>query len=715
MTHHAVPGAWSSFTFGLPGQGVSIDSERNEVDVNADLLVAVSRGPDRVRALPFISDLSLSDIETELRDRQGQASEATPNTPQARWGFVRESEITRTLECCRDSYQHEDFVFRVISRPPVFPDLESEEGMAGAGSALNPSLLLELEVDNRGSSEEAFAFIGLAIFRERLRTLDGKLCGIGYSNQWVLGALPEPGLVSSLRDGAIARHVEQGTAVARHKGREGGILRRIPPGERAVLRCAFTFFRAGMVTQGVESRYAYTEHFQNAEQACYERLAQADVLLREATAFDQDARKRSGLELKRQIHAQAIRGYAANTQLAMVGQQTRFNVAEGCFYWRNTMDLCVDHLPFELEVNPWVVRNLMDQFLERYSYRDRLRFTDADELQPGGLSFAHDMGLATCYAPEGGGWYEQPGLVGCYSFMTQEELLNGIYLLCGYLRVQGSAPQPNARLAVLGELLESMERRDHFDPAKRDGILKGESDRVGEGAEITSYDALDHALMAARGNTYIAVKAWCAALLLETTFRQLQDFSSAERARNFANRAARSLEQVFDARRQLFPANLLNGCESAVCAIVEPMAVLLYLGLEKQLRGYPSLIEKLAMHLSTCLQPGVCLDTKTGGLRLSSTSSSTWPSKVALVLYVTERFFDLPVPASVLREYAHWCQVVARSATIADQIDCRDRVLISGYYYPRMVTTHLWLDAVGSTNGKLPPVGYPAELCTSNN
>ena len=51
-------------------------------------------------------------------------------------------------------------------------------------------------------------------------------------------------------------------------------------------------------------------------------------------------------------------------------------VNEGEYCMMNTLDLSVDQAFWELERNPWVVRNLLDNFVQRYMY--------VDELQAGG-------------------------------------------------------------------------------------------------------------------------------------------------------------------------------------------------------------------------------------------------------------------------------------------------------------------------------------------
>ena len=47
-------------------------------------------------------------------------------------------------------------------------------------------------------------------------------------------------------------------------------------------------------------------------------------------------------------------------------------VNEGEYRMMNTFDLTVDQLFYELELNPWTVKNELDMFVKRYSYEDRV-------------------------------------------------------------------------------------------------------------------------------------------------------------------------------------------------------------------------------------------------------------------------------------------------------------------------------------------------------
>ena len=53
-------------------------------------------------------------------------------------------------------------------------------------------------------------------------------------------------------------------------------------------------------------------------------------------------------------------------------------VNEGEYCMMNTLDLAVDHVFWELDHNPWLVRNLLDEFVRRYSYTDEVKVYKSD-------------------------------------------------------------------------------------------------------------------------------------------------------------------------------------------------------------------------------------------------------------------------------------------------------------------------------------------------
>ncbi len=701
MTHHAPVGAWSSFTFGLPGRGVSIDHEDTALNEAADLLLGVSHGPGKTVAFPFVQGVAGG---TSPGAAAGHARSGDYKT---RWTYLAAGQMRRTLTACVDEYAFAPapdsgaagLLLRVYTPHPSIPNPKRS---GYPQFAVVPGILMELAVDNSASDEPATAFIGLAWRgKGRLRPMDwssnGALCGIGFASQWSLAALPVKDAVSTLRDEAIADHVENGQPFIHNVGNEGGILIRVPPRSSKTVPVAFGFYHGGPATQGIEGTYYYTRFFTDIESVMNFLLRNVSRVKESCDVFDKRAAQLCPDESRRAILAQALRAYNANTQLIESNGIPYYNVIEGHYGWRNTLDLAADHLPWELYRNPWVVRNIFDLYSAHYSYRDELSFPgDAEPgvLHPGGLSYCHDLGSYTAYAPAGTSAYEIPDRTGCYSYMTSEQLLNGIYLLTSYALVSDDEPWSRTRLATARELLSSLEVRDHHDPAQRTGILKAESSICGPtGAEITTYDALDPALKSARGNLYIAFKTWCAALLLTAYFQQHNDPESAQRAYNMAHATAKSLRAAFDAGKKLFPANLFAASDSRVIAALEPLAIPAYCNLRHYFAEFPDLMNALKEHARACLQSGQCLDAETGGLRLSSTSENTWPSKTILIAYVLEEILEIPLAEfpSVMPELLQWLQVSSAERTVCDQIDARTRSVVGATYYPRAVAAALWL------------------------
>ena len=691
MTHHSPVGAWSSFTFGMPGKGVSIDHESPSVRNTADLLVAVSRGLGKVTAFPFLTGIKTADNEMI------HSGDANDFSIKKRWKFISPSFMNRTLTSCIDEYSSGELTLRVYTPHCKLPDPEQGHSLKYAAC---PGILLELTVDNSDCQEAAFGFIGLSCqdLTGRIRPLDwsasGSLCGVAFSGSWAMAARSIEGEVYTIRDNAIAQHVETGKRVVHNGGNEGGICFAVPPLTKRTLSVAFGFFHEGFATQGLKARYLFNQYFTSVEEVCGFILENAQKIRNDCVELD-DLYGKSTDSGKYQAYCQALRAYFANTQLTEADGRVYYNVCEGMYLWRNTMDLAADHLPFELKQNPWVVRNIMDLFIERYSYHDEVRFFEAPgKVFTGGLSFTHDMGSFTSYSPKGFSGYEMTDAE-FYNHMTTEELLNGIYCMAAYAVSTKDMGWIRKRADIARELLDSMENRDHFDPAKRNGILKAESMRCGEGGkEITTYDSLDHSIQNAVGSIYVAVKTMCAGILLEEYFKLAGMEQCAERAAAMSERTQRSLEEFFDAKKECFKSNLYQETESMVIAAIEPFAVPLHLGLKDRLAGNGRLAGLFQKHIRTCLKPGNCLEGAYGGLKLSSTSANTWPSKVILCIYVMEELFGLNLQQeypSIMKELLNWLQVSAAEKTISDQILCDRRTVKGGSYYPRHITSSLWV------------------------
>lgn len=696
MTHHSPVGAWASLTFGLPGHGVSVDLETPGVEDTADLIVAVSRGSDKTIAFPFATGISTMDNETRQTTRHLSPG-SIPQSWKDRWRIADPGEMTRRLTPCIDQYTAGEMTLRILSPHPSLPDPETGESLIYATC---PGILLELSIDNSQHNETAHGFLGLGFkSRGRVAPLDwsmrGELCGVAFSNQWALAAMPIDSEVFTIRDNNIAFHVEHGKKVLHNGGQEGGIAFRIPAGEKRTLTAAFGFYREGPVTQGICGRYFYNRYFRSLHDVCTFLLENADRIRRDCAVFDDEVAARRVDPKKYQLFCQSIRAYYASTQLIEADGRAYYNVGEGQYLWRNTMDLAADHVPFELWRNPWVVRNILDLYIEHYTYHDEVRFGDEPgKRYPGGLSFTHDMGSYTTYTPFGSSGYEMIDSKN-YGYMTTEELLNGIYCISAYALSTREQEWLDKHSSIGLELMASMENRDHYDPARRNGIIKAESLKCGDhGREITTYDCLDHSLMSAVGNLYIAVKTFCAGLLLADVFRLAGRPDWEARARKMADRTRVALPEFFDESENYLKANLYQETPSKIMAAIEPFAVPLFLGLKPELTSDLVLNNLLIQHIRTCMQKGNCIDAVSEGLRLSSASVNTWPSKTVLCAYVMEEMFGIDLLEeypTIMRELLHWTQVSAAEKTISDQIDAEKRTVIGAFYYPRIITSALWV------------------------
>lgn len=689
MTHHSPVGSFSSFTFGAIGKGVSIDLETPRIcEERFDLYAGYSQD-NRVYALPFQEN-----IDTEVQSKsvydEGNKEQVSNNT--SKCTYFSECDIKRTLTPCVDQYEAGRITLTVYTH---HPKLEDPEKSALSPYAVCPGMLFQLTLDNSTGNTPAEAFLGLGHSSIRyIHTVKADdMLGIGCRSNWAL-------LADDSRDTFLVRTFKLDSFLKSqtefvHETGPGVLCVKAMPGEKKELFAAFGFYSFNPATSNPETTYCYREYFSNVRQVCRFILDNASRIMSECRTLDHVMAARIKNSQQLQIISQGIRGYEASTQLACTGGQYYYNVGEGAYCWRNTLDLAVDHLPWELYRNPWVVRNIMDMYIDQYSYYDKVSFSaNPEQFFEGGLSFTHDMGNYITYSPFGHSDYESDGYkdASCYFYMTTEELLNGTYCICAYGLFANDTEWLQKRSTILKELLYSLENRDDSNPEQRNGILKGTSSRGKQsGRESTTYDALDHSLMDAAGNLYIAVKTNCALIMLQRCFDVLGDIEFSQRAAKMLQLNQHSLRNFVTAEGYL-RANLYTETDSRILAAIEPLAIPYMLGLTgKEIEPIKKLLLK---HICCCMQEGYCIDETTGGVRLSSKSNNTWVSKVILCFAMLENVFDIDIneeyPA-IMRELTHWCQISAKNDSISDQIHTTKRKVIGGCYYPRSASSAIWL------------------------
>ncbi|HIT08166.1 MAG TPA: hypothetical protein IAB55_03645 [Candidatus Merdivicinus faecavium] len=688
-THHAPAGAWSSLTFGAPGTAVSVDFQEPNVKKSGALLAGAAF-PGGLRTIAF-ADQPRQAKPALTAEGDKETAPARPRGPLDAFGVYPESEITRTLTPSCDAFSAGKITFSAYTPCAALPD--GEKGAIPAVCCL-PGILLEVTVDNTEGEAPCTAFLGF-LFHDMKRIFaleDGELCMIRYRDDWMFSAAKESGAYLA-RGLDAARLLAEGAHFV-HQNGPAFLCLPVPAGEARTLTVSWSVYAEAGSNGALRTRYYYNRYFHSLEEGAAAVLRNAGELKRMAREADAELARPGQDPARKALFCQAVRAYYASSQLLEDETgRVRWNIGEGAYIWRNTMDLCADHIAWELRRNPWIVRCLMDEFIEDYSYTDRVTFPGRPGDYPGGLSFTHDMGCYFTYSPRGASGYERANDSdrGFYFYMTTEELLNGIYCTAGYALQEGDAAWLRSHDGLLAQLMESLENRDAPVPEERNGILKASSVRGGTcGLESTTYDALDHSLLEAAGNLYVFVKTWCALVLLRRCCALAGDAGTDARAAAMLEKCRRSAALFRTPGSPILKANAYRDIPGAVIAAAEALAIPYSLGALTE-EDEPELFSLLRAHCAACLEKGVCLDAVSGGLRLSSTSRNTWPSKAVLAIYAMEEALGLTMPAGMVEEVVGWAQQSAREVTISDQILCDTREVVGAPYYPRIVTSALWL------------------------
>jgi len=518
-----------------------------------------------------------------------------------------------------------------------------------------------------------FAGVGQGPVTAIVSASPGVISGMGFTLDQVL----EPDFVENLTFGL---------------GGVGALMSVVPAGRKQSFQFALCFYRGGIVTSGLPAKYFYTKYFRSIEEVAtyalthwHEQKAlalKADVQIARAKLSDAQS-----FQL-----AHAVRSYYGATEFLMTEKGEPFwTVNEGEYRMLNTFDLTVDHLFFELDRNPWVVRNQLDWFVKRYSYRDKVRLPGDQTDYPGGISFTHDMGIGNCISRPGYSSYEKFGLDGCFSHMTHEQLVNWVCCAVSYVKKTGDNKWLRANRRIFRDCLTSLVNRDHPDPRQRDGVMSADSSRCLGGAEITTYDSLDISLGQARNNLYLAVKTWAAYVGLREIFSSLAD----PRATRLAENQARLCAVTICAHMRedgFIPAVMGEGNESRIIPAIEGLVFPLRWGLKAILqRGgeFVPLKESLLRHLRTVLVKGVC-KFPDGGWKLSSTNDNSWLSKIYLCQHVGREIFGLGADAAADDAHRSWL-LDGENAYFAWSDQMVAGKARGSKYYPRGVTAWLWL------------------------
>ena len=703
---HSPMGAFFSFTCGTFGTrggfGLQIGRPGNQ-----DLYIGVKDGARSddgpLKCLPFYRSAAkggagAADFLVE------QAGPGEANAPANVIAYSKD-QIRRRYGWGSDMWATDDFTFTIYTPFGAIPDPETAEPSA-LRDALLPAIVAELEIDNTRGTRTKTAFFAMNFNEPGWRPL----CNLGAGrtafamrDQYGVagevtnasGDAAAPALFCRWTpDGGIAEPVSHLLGVC------PGLAVEVPAGQRQTLRLVFGCYLGGVVTTGLEARYLYAKHYSSLSDVLTSGLAAADKLRESAIAADQKL-LRSNVSPDQQFQiAHATRSYYGSTQLLDLAGQPFWVVNEGEYCMMNTLDLSVDHVFWELQHNPWVVRNQLDTFTRYYSYVDQVKGLDG-ALRPGGISFTHDMGAHNNFSPLGNSSYELPDLTGCFSYMTAEQLCNWILMAACYIAHTGDDAWLGHNIATIRACQESLDAR-----CGDAGYVQFDSSRCGVGSEITTYDSLDHSLAQTRNNIYIAVKCWASYAGLASLMDRAKLPKPAKAARDAAIRAAKNI--ITNEKDGVFPAVFETdnpGHASRILPAIEGMVYVDFIERaanksagESVMQASKSMIDALRDHTLQLLNDPKHRNLfKDGGIKLSSTSNNSWMSKIAIFQYVVRTSLGLGNEACMKKIMA-----AADAAHVKWQTDgsgywaCSDQ-FVSGVakgsrYYPRIITAALWLD-----------------------
>jgi len=738
-------GAFMSFTCGNFGTRGGIGLQIGQPG-DQEVFIGFKEG-DRysdapLQCLPFYTAAANKAADAFLVEQAGPAEQ---NVKPDAVPFA-ESEMKRSYGWASDQWNAEGLTFSVYSPfgPIPDPSVDSKERMR---EGLLPAVIARLELDNTTGTCTRTAMFALNHARPGCLILEEDL-GAG---RLAFAFRREAGGAAELFDYTASdkgAKVDAGPFVFMRWSASDGVRERhnpvhllgscpgfgfeVPVGKKYGLNLALGSYLEGFQTNGLDAKYLYTRYFGGLGDVLKTALDSADKMISAAHALDNKLDASAVSDDQRFLIAHATHSYYGSTQLLEVEGQPLWVVNEGEYCMMNTLDLAVDHVFWELDHNPWLVRNLLDAFVRLYSYTDEVKVYATEfmpstetmqvdpsqtppppdeaqlnrpyETRPGGLSFCHDMGAHNNFSPKGRSSYELANLTGCFSYMTVEQLCNWVLTAGCYVAKTRDLDWLKSNQPVVEACLASMINR-----SGDVGFAQFDSTRCAGGQEITTYDSLDHSLAQTRNNIYIAVKSWATYWSLALMFRELGSAADEKRCRDLAAKVASVvcdqavdgvLPAIFEKANPGYHSRILPAIEGCVYPLYFVKTGFAACTLE-EIFASPSeqrMFEVLKAHTrNLLLDPQRRNLFADGGIKLSSTSNNSWMSKISIFMHVTRKVFHLDrdeAVAAVFRQAdaAH----VKWQAEGSSYWACCDQI-VSGEgkasrYYPRIITSALWME-----------------------
>ena len=742
---HSPMGAFMSFTCGNFGTRGGIGLQIGQPG-DQEVFIGFKDG-DRysdatLKCLPFYTAAVNRSADAFLVEQAGPAEQ---NVKPDAVPF-KDDEFSRSYGWATDRWLAEGLSFTVYSPFGAIPDpdVDSEQRMR---QGLLPAVIARLELDNTSGTATRTAMFALNHARPGSRILDedlgkGRLAfafrrEAGGAAELFDFTSSEKGVKADAAPFVFMRWSASDGVRERHNpvhllGSCPGFGFEVPAGKKYGLTIALGSYLEGFQTNGLDGRYLYTRYFKSLADVLKTALDNAGKIVASAQSLDSKLDAAAVSDDQRFLISHATHSYYGSTQLLEVEDQPLWVVNEGEYCMMNTLDLAVDHVFWELDHNPWLVRNLLDTFVRRYSYTDEVKVYKSDfapsvdtlqvdpsqtppppdeaqlnrpyDTKPGGLSFCHDMGAHNNFSPKGRSSYELANLTGCFSYMTVEQLCNWVLTAGCYVAKTRDLAWLKSNKAVMDACLVSMINR-----SGDVGFAQFDSTRCAGGQEITTYDSLDHSLAQTRNNIYIAVKSWATYWSLALMFRELNDPTSEARCRELAAKVASVVcDQAVDGVLPAIFEKSNPGYSSRILPAVEGCVYPLYFvktGFARctQEQIYETTPEKQMFEVLKEHTRNLLLDPERrnlfadGGIKLSSTSNNSWMSKIAIFMHVTRKVLHLdedPKIAEVMRQadaaHVKWQTEGSSYWACCDQIVSGEGK--ASRYYPRIITSALWLD-----------------------
>ena len=742
---HSPMGAFMSFTCGNFGTRGGIGLQIGQPG-DQEVFIGFKDG-DRhsdatLKCLPFYTAAVNRAADSFLVEQAGPAEQnVKPDAVP-----LMEGKFSRSYGWASDEWRAEGMTFSIYSPFGTIPDpaVDSEQRMR---EGLVPAVIARLELDNTAGTTTRTAMFALNHARPGSRTLPEDVGSgrVAFAFRREAGAAAELFDFTSSEEGV---KIDAGPFLFMRWSASDGVRERhnpvhllgscpgfgfeVPAGKKYAITIALGSYLEGFQTNGLDGRYLYTRYFKGLVDVLKTALDNAGEIVATARSLDSKLDSAAVSDDQRFMISHATHSYYGSTQLLEVEGQPLWVVNEGEYCMMNTLDLAVDHVFWELEHNPWLVRNLLDEFVRRYSYTDEVKVYTSDfapsvdtlqvdpsqtppppdeaqlnrpyDKKPGGISFCHDMGAHNNFSPRGRSSYELANLTGCFSYMTQEQLCNWILTAGCYMAKTRDLVWLKNNQAVVEACLTSMINR-----SGNVGFAQFDSTRCAGGQEITTYDSLDHSLAQTRNNVYIAVKSWASYWALGLMFRELGDSANQKRSQELAAKVAAVVSEqakdgvlpaIFEKSNPGYSSRILPAIEGCVYPLYFVNTGFAGCTLE-QVYSTPSerrMFEVLREHTrNLLLDPERRNLFADGGIKLSSTSNNSWMSKISIFMHVTRKVFDLdanPEIAMVFRQadaaHVKWQTEGSSYWACCDQIVSGEGK--ASRYYPRIITSALWME-----------------------